>query len=173
MNNRVAARGPCRCQRTGGPSSLRGPPFNTALENPREGSYFSFSHEYYFYMLKVEALFFLQLISSTSPAMHATATRLTSGAPLLRAVASCVRIDGPPLHSFLPQMTPVGCCVAWGASFVPSSPRPFSTGGPKREAYVSFGYKTVPVEEKEKLVGGIFTSVAGEEAHLGEGHSVG
>ncbi|KAL8439936.1 hypothetical protein Efla_004861 [Eimeria flavescens] len=55
-----------------------------------------------------------------------------------------------------PKGAPLG--VPMGAPFGVS--RPFSTGGYKPEEFTSFGNRQVPVEEKKKLVDGLFTSVA-------------
>lgn len=90
--------------------------------------------------------------------MNTAAFRLIVGPPLRRPLSTWVT-GGPSLpRSLGPLRAPAeGHC-----GFIPArkASRAFSTGGPQREAYTSFGNRQVPVDEKEKLVGGVFSSVA-------------
>lgn len=97
--------------------------------------------------------------------MNALCTRGVPGSSIFKALSA--HSAPARLCSFVPQ-GPLG--VLKKTSSAVRDPygvcRAFTSQSSQREAFTSFGNKQVPVGEKEKLVGGVFTSVAGERTCL-------
>lgn len=97
--------------------------------------------------------------------MNTAAFRITVRPPLWRPPSACVTA----LRDLRRSVGPLGDAVEGLSGFplVRGASRSFTTVGPEREAFTSFGSRQVPVKEKEKLVGGVFSSVAGERGPSG------